>query len=108
MGVAHRRHHRGGCDFYWPFCGTEPVRPGWSKYEGYRELGQPPYQGLSQKVRRATHQALPASPISSRQENQKSRCASRSEEHTSELQSRFDIVCRLLLEKNYNYSFIRI
>src|SRR5699024_477224 len=76
MGVAHRRHHRGGCDFYWPFCGTEPVRPGWSKYEGYRELGQPPYQGLSQKVRRATHQALPASPISSRQENQKSRCAS--------------------------------
>src|SRR6266513_5434917 len=25
--------------------------------------------------------------------------ASRSEEHTSELQSRFDIVCRLLLEK---------
>src|SRR5699024_11497839 len=29
--------------------------------------------------------------------------AIRSEEHTSELQSRFDIVCRLLLEKkNYN------
>src|SRR5699024_11536854 len=28
---------------------------------------------------------------------------SRSEEHTSELQSRFDLVCRLLLEKkNYN------
>src|SRR5207249_11961210 len=26
-------------------------------------------------------------------------CASRSEEHTSELQSRFDLVCRLLLEK---------
>src|SRR5699024_11758832 len=25
----------------------------------------------------------------------------RSEEHTSELQSRFDIVCRLLLEKKY-------
>ena len=24
----------------------------------------------------------------------------RSEEHTSELQSRFDLVCRLLLEKN--------
>src|SRR5207249_9625913 len=29
--------------------------------------------------------------------------ATRSEEHTSELQSRFDLVCRLLLEKkNYN------
>src|SRR6266513_5711907 len=27
------------------------------------------------------------------------RCSSRSEEHTSELQSRFDLVCRLLLEK---------
>src|SRR5438067_4973768 len=26
--------------------------------------------------------------------------ATRSEEHTSELQSRFDLVCRLLLEKN--------
>src|SRR5207249_6820393 len=28
-----------------------------------------------------------------------SECRSRSEEHTSELQSRFDLVCRLLLEK---------
>src|SRR5699024_12660726 len=27
----------------------------------------------------------------------------RSEEHTSELQSRFDLVCRLLLEKKKNY-----
>src|SRR5699024_12054180 len=27
----------------------------------------------------------------------------RSEEHTSELQSRFDLVCRLLLEKKYKY-----
>src|SRR5438067_5579833 len=27
------------------------------------------------------------------------RCIGRSEEHTSELQSRFDLVCRLLLEK---------
>src|SRR5699024_12223173 len=29
----------------------------------------------------------------------KTRTSSRSEEHTSELQSRFDLVCRLLLEK---------
>ena len=28
--------------------------------------------------------------------------ATRSEEHTSELQSRFDLVCRLLLEKKKN------
>src|SRR6266513_5316377 len=34
-----------------------------------------------------------------------SRCAARSEEHTSELQSRFDLVCRLLLEKKkYNFT----
>src|SRR5699024_11361851 len=32
----------------------------------------------------------------------------RSEEHTSELQSRFDLVCRLLLEKKNNYLNIRI
>src|SRR5438067_4366339 len=31
-----------------------------------------------------------------------SRHALRSEEHTSELQSRFDLVCRLLLEKKKN------
>src|SRR5699024_476616 len=30
--------------------------------------------------------------------------AIRSEEHTSELQSRFDLVCRLLLEKKNNYT----
>src|SRR5437868_9923972 len=34
--------------------------------------------------------------------------ATRSEEHTSELQSRFDLVCRLLLEKKKNnrYFFV--
>src|SRR5699024_12642954 len=32
-----------------------------------------------------------------------SRASSRSEEHTSELQSRFDLVCRLLLEKKKNH-----
>src|SRR6266481_9813258 len=36
------------------------------------------------------HSATPATPISER---------SRSEEHTSELQSQFHLVCRLLLEK---------
>src|SRR5699024_11756559 len=32
-------------------------------------------------------------------------CLERSEEHTSELQSRFDLVCRLLLEKKTVYNF---
>src|SRR5438067_10059484 len=31
----------------------------------------------------------------------------RSEEHTSELQSRFDLVCRLLLEKKNKYKMVR-
>src|SRR5438067_8414607 len=31
----------------------------------------------------------------------------RSEEHTSELQSRFDLVCRLQLEKKKNFGFTR-
>src|SRR5699024_11551133 len=31
----------------------------------------------------------------------------RSEEHTSELQSRFDLVCRLLLEKKNNGKYIQ-
>src|SRR5437868_7959160 len=35
-----------------------------------------------------------------------SRHWSRSEEHTSELQSRFDLVCRLLLEKKKNKIYI--
>src|SRR5699024_12660763 len=34
-----------------------------------------------------------------------SRSPMRSEEHTSELQSRFDLVCRLLLEKKKNASY---
>src|SRR5699024_12138168 len=33
--------------------------------------------------------------------------AGRSEEHTSELQSRFDLVCRLLLEKKKNEQYIQ-
>src|SRR5205809_6013789 len=33
-------------------------------------------------------------------------CGSRSEEHTSELQSRLHLVCRLLLEKKNKHAFI--
>src|SRR2546422_3267737 len=40
-----------------------------------------------------------ASAISARSENVSTMHASRSEEHTSELQSRLHLVCRLLLEK---------
>src|SRR5699024_12775274 len=36
------------------------------------------------------------------------RCHKRSEEHTSELQSRFDLVCRLLLEKKKKQKLSKI
>src|SRR5207249_5183171 len=52
------------------------------------------------------HDALPISttrawiaPTPAFRSPRSSPCATRSEEHTSELQSRFDLVCRLLLEK---------
>src|SRR5207249_6878193 len=38
-------------------------------------------------------------PFQRKGQTKHNRCAQRSEEHTSELQSRFDLVCRLLLEK---------
>src|SRR5204863_5023765 len=41
----------------------------------------------------------PPSPLASSSARSPSRTCSRSEEHTSELQSRRDLVCRLLLEK---------
>src|SRR5699024_12299971 len=41
----------------------------------------------------------PKSVYNERHETPVTRMASRSEEHTSELQSRFDLVCRLLLDK---------
>src|SRR5690349_23660182 len=48
-------------------------------------------------VRRLEHAVVPERRPEERE--QEHRCASRSEEHTSELQSRRDLVCRLLLEK---------
>src|SRR5438067_10176052 len=56
------------------------------------------------------HDALPISPmrrtslrpLPSRSPATPSIWRGRSEEHTSELQSRFDLVCRLLLEKKKN------
>src|SRR6266704_6929735 len=54
------------------------------------------------------HDALPISrvgaraPGCTREKPLTPRRSARSEEHTSELQSRFDLVCRLLLEKKNN------
>src|SRR5438067_7980947 len=61
-----------------------------------------PSGGLCRLPRAAEYQT-PANchrPAASPQSNEQS--YPRSEEHTSELQSRFDLVCRLLLEKKKN------
>src|SRR5438067_6034463 len=46
---------------------------------------------------------LPAIQATRRREIEFPKPIDRSEEHTSELQSRFDLVCRLLLEKKKKY-----
>src|SRR2546422_5749299 len=50
-------------------------------------------------IARPTPPTSPPPPTGTRTASMSGRCASRSEEHTSELQSRLHLVCRLLLEK---------
>src|SRR5438034_5562211 len=57
-----------------------------------------PYTTLFRSAR-ASGRDCSASPSASRAESTVFRHAPRSEEHTSELQSHSDLVCRLLLEK---------
>src|SRR5690349_22826404 len=59
------------------------------------------------RVRRLRRVAVPA-PRAQRRGARRGRADRRSEEHTSELQSRRDLVCRLLLEKKENISYILI
>src|SRR5699024_12187534 len=75
----------------------------------FRSMGKPPFsskqcfqkgqclRGLAVKIPDGRLQADPAVVAAVFQRLDKA--AVRSEEHTSELQSRFDLVCRLLLEK---------
>src|SRR6266436_2359607 len=56
------------------------------------------HDALPIATRAAPRAAWPARPRSRRSATAR-RCAARSEEHTSELQSRLHLVCRLLLEK---------
>src|SRR2546422_8412750 len=59
-------------------------------------------RGSSAAVRRPS---TPPSAVREVQEGQAPRrCSSRSEEHTSELQSRLHLVCRLLLEKKKKHT----
>src|SRR2546430_4608053 len=62
--------------------------------------------------------AIPSGPTSStwistrstppRRSSSRCRCTSRSEEHTSELQSQSNLVCRLLLEKKKNDPLVQL
>src|SRR2546429_3295787 len=47
----------------------------------------------------AAKTVVPSASSASDENNERVRCSARSEEHTSELQSRLHLVCRLLLEK---------
>src|SRR5207247_8807248 len=59
------------------------------------------YEGMAREAIRLLHDENLADRIvnQAREECQKYSWEARSEEHTSELQSRVDLVCRLLLEK---------
>src|SRR5699024_12558213 len=55
-----------------------------------------PMQARSGSIASQSFTCIPATTVSARTHS--AEIAPRSEEHTSELQSRFDLVCRLLLE----------
>src|SRR5690349_22851902 len=54
---------------------------------------------ITVQTRAAPHAATSCAPVWASPAGSRCRSVSRSEEHTSELQSRRDLVCRLLLEK---------
>src|SRR5207249_5888079 len=64
-----------------------------------RATGRPPRYEHAEERRDRRRAPLPASPGRPPRADRGALGAPRSEEHTSELQSRFDLVCRLLLEK---------
>src|SRR5688572_31855818 len=67
-------------------------------------LGQEDYYGLPAATRELLSRSKPGLGLSTHAPEQAthSLAASRSEEHTSELQSQSNLVCRLLLEKKNN------
>src|SRR2546422_7554708 len=65
-------------------------------------------RGLRRCTSRATHPfPVPLSPVSSTVVRSLAASRPRSEEHTSELQSRLHLVCRLLLEKKKKHLYAR-
>src|SRR5260370_31243539 len=60
-----------------------------------------PYTTLFRSTRRWSHSSSPR-----RSGSSAAFCSRRSEEHTSELQSHLNLVCRLLLEKKKNSQYL--
>src|SRR5207248_9879004 len=68
-------------------------------FRSLHERRRPDRLSLAQAANQSTRQPLYKSPIQDYTQRHHQRLQSRSEEHTSELQSPYDLVCRLLLEK---------
>src|SRR5699024_12862270 len=67
--------------------------------EGRAHRSASPQKDLREEPRKSLPSTLAAVPRRPTIESGPNKIPPRSEEHTSELQSRFDLVCRLLLEK---------
>src|SRR2546421_2367586 len=87
-------------------------RPPRSTLFPYTTLFRSPQPGERMAARRARGSSAPYRNLTPRTaagiDRQKMEPARRSEEHTSELQSRSDLVCRLLLEKKKKESSYRL
>src|SRR5699024_12023864 len=82
---------------------SAPARPAGGRLGAGRARQQPPGRGSRRPWRDdAGNLVPPGEPVPVPAGGLPAAGGLRSEEHTSELQSRFDLVCRLLLEKKNN------
>src|SRR5260370_23746606 len=83
------------------FRSARPGVRGSAAHAGYSTAGSAPVRAAS------APRACPAAPAPApRRAARRDPCASRSEEHTSELQSHLNLVCRLLLEKKKSHHYL--
>src|SRR5699024_12808308 len=100
----------------WPACACGDIRSfptrrssdlalGWPASQSFLHWFSTPDREQSRPLSTALAETGPSHWRASRSragpQGKESPSMTRSEEHTSELQSRFDLVCRLLLEKKY-------
>src|SRR3989442_5300620 len=84
-----------------PSCGRARWRMGWIR-SAAKALEIHPLVGMIDGVAASRSRCLASEPYASFSDRTRMRRTARSEEHTSELQSRPHLVCRLLLEKKNN------